>query len=253
MRIRTYALMFLVIFLSALACSCGDSTVGVSVTFGSYYNDNSETKSGIEWTVVEKKNGSVYLMTSDIIDCVPYDIDSGRAEKGSVWKDSYIRRWLNEDFYDTAFTDEEKAIINETDITVKYYPKGIESKETEKSTDRVFLLSDKQAKKLAVEQLAAPITKYASEKYDSVSSNMDNGAWNITNVSGSSTDIGKGTWWIMSPGSYYYGSCVDRDGVIHSVECFKLRYYECIDNYAACVGVRPVISMKYEDYINLIK
>ena len=73
-------------------------------------------------------NGKTYYLFADRALTVPAD----------SWSDSSVRRWLNSDFYDTAFTEEEKALIAET--ALKNYG-CFDRFSAGDSVDKVFLLS----------------------------------------------------------------------------------------------------------------
>jgi hypothetical protein len=57
------------------------------------------------------------------------------------WDSSYIKRWLNDDFYYAAFSEkEQRAIVNRT-----YYYGGSRKRSDRKATSKVFLLSTDEA------------------------------------------------------------------------------------------------------------
>jgi hypothetical protein len=88
------------------------------VNFGSYKQWPDEGASGYQvetseplwWRVlhINKTDRTILLMTEYIIDYQTYD------DHEADWKDSQIRNWLNNDFFDTAFTPEEQSIIVES-------------------------------------------------------------------------------------------------------------------------------------------
>lgn len=80
----------------------------VVVKFGQYmqrYNDSEK----IEWIIlsVDKSNGTVKLLSRYLLDCVQYHTKDSKV----AWKDSYIRDWLNNEFYNNAFSYEEQQAI----------------------------------------------------------------------------------------------------------------------------------------------
>ena len=90
-----------------------------------------------KWQVldVDDENEKALLVTKDIVALMAF------AEGTETWEDSLVRQWLNNDFINEAFTDEEAAIILSTDITIapnaEYGTSGGNS-----TTDKVFLLSE---------------------------------------------------------------------------------------------------------------
>ena len=76
--------------------------------FGRYYqNANSKELLPVEWLVLEENESRILLMTKKCVDEIPYN---GRREN-VTWENCSLRQWLNNEFFNTAFTDEEKASI----------------------------------------------------------------------------------------------------------------------------------------------
>ena len=112
--------------------------MGDLYTFGTFEQDN-DSQSGEEpltWIVLEVKDGNALLITERIIDMQPYNA----YQMDVTWEDCSARSWLNEVFYNAAFSEEEKDRILETTVSTQanpYYgtdPGG-------QTTDHVFLLS----------------------------------------------------------------------------------------------------------------
>ena len=81
---------------------------GTILTFGTYPQDGEADP--LEWVVMDCEEGVATLTTRYAIASAPYN--SRKAEV--TWEDSEIRQWLNSDFYDTAFSEEDKALILES-------------------------------------------------------------------------------------------------------------------------------------------
>lgn len=78
-----------------------------TVTFGQYIQDKDGTIfSPLSWRVLEKKNGMVLLVTEKIIDHIQFS-----AKENNNWENSDIIKWLNKDFADCAFNEQEKTLI----------------------------------------------------------------------------------------------------------------------------------------------
>ena len=71
-----------------------------------------------------------------------YFSDVAMTHPANDWGSSSLRRWLNEDFYNTAFSEEEKALIVRTTLTNRGYSDRFNYADTE---DYVFLLSYNEA------------------------------------------------------------------------------------------------------------
>ena len=161
--------------------------VGDTIRFGTYEQDG-KTSNGserIEWRVLKKENDRILLISEKALDCRRYHSDT----KSITWEDSSLRSWLNDDFLHTAFSTAEQTMILNTDVSADSNPDyGTSAKET--TTDRVFLLSTKEAEDYFwsdADRQCAPTT-YARK----------NGAWYDLPSVGSGTSAC--TWWLRTPG-----------------------------------------------------
>lgn len=114
-----------------------------NVTFGSYEQDGNleNGQEPIEWIILDKGDDRMLLISKYILDAqYYYEIDT--SAEGIGWEDSTVRTWLNSDFYNTAFNDEEKKYIPLSKIYSDWKNISI----TEETDDYVFLLSDDEVK-----------------------------------------------------------------------------------------------------------
>lgn len=169
---------------------------------GGAYEQDGKTSNGaepIEWLVLEDTGDSLLLVSKDILDCKTYGEGYGETD----WENSYIRKWLNEDFYNAAFNDSEKELIS--DYVTK---EGDVSSSIPSLTDKVFLLSYAEVKELFkkatdsyCEERSAHVSEYAKSL----------GVWTI-DESGyelfglkdrelSEEIIGAGNWWLRDNGA----------------------------------------------------
>ncbi len=112
----------------------GYETVSASdiyVTFGSWdhetYNDENwsydpvGTKENIEWKILEydAENNRVLLISRYLLCGKKYD-DKKRSyddpDKDVTWEECSIRKWLNNEFYNDAFTETERRLIGKTTV-----------------------------------------------------------------------------------------------------------------------------------------
>ncbi len=87
---------------------------GDHVFFGHYEQDN-DLNNGpepIEWRVLTAKGDKMLLISEFILDALPFN----EADSGNTWDTCSLRRWLNRDFIDTAFTNEEANGICLTEL-----------------------------------------------------------------------------------------------------------------------------------------
>lgn len=113
--------------------------LGTTKKFGHYEQDDIELNGSeaIEWIALTQEEDKVLIISVSGLESLPYY----KGEGTSDWKNSSIRAWLNGTFYQTAFSDEEKAnIVEETIIQHKNrdFP---DCEQGEDTTDNVFLLS----------------------------------------------------------------------------------------------------------------
>ena len=194
--------------------STGDfKTVGSTVTFGSYEQDNdtSNGKEPIEWIVLDVQEGKSLLISKYELDCQPYNTKDGDV----TWETCSLRTWLNDTFLKEAFSADEQEKIPEVKVTADENPryKTDPGKDTQ---DRVFLLNIPEAQKYFGSKDARQCkpTAYAIKQGSYVDSKGN--CW----------------WWLRSPGLYtYYAAYVDYDGY-----ALELGGYVC-DDYA----VRPAL------------
>ena len=185
----------------------GDS---VLVTFGAYEQDN-DLENGpepIEWIVLDVQDGSALLISKYGLDCQPYNT----TRKTVTWETCSLRAWLNGDFLNSAFSDDETKLILETTVDNSKITIGSKfgwNTDWQPDTkDKVFLLSYKEAKEYFAsneERICQP-TAYAL-------------------VQGAYAYKESCWWWLRSirTGRYYQGEAayVNTDGRIgnsHNVD-----------------------------------
>ena len=83
---------------------------GSSILFGRYFQEDMIHKTPIEWMVLEVKDGTALLMSKKALVVSGYCDYKKVSEdlKYLEWSHSIARRVCNWDFYDNAFSDEEK-------------------------------------------------------------------------------------------------------------------------------------------------
>lgn len=146
------------------------------LNFGKYYTNNNKDLEPIEWIQLDEKNGQKLLITKYAIDSVPFN----NKKEAVSWDKSDIRKWLNDDFYNTAFSDEEKEKIALTKNTAEKNPNHPDNTVIGSNTeDNVFLLSYQEVSKYFPnenDRILKP-TKYAEEKGCYTNGNGDVAWW----------------------------------------------------------------------------
>ena len=163
---------------------------GNYVTFGTYPQTKFGTnKTPIEWLVLESDGETALLISRYALDCQPYN----NKWKDITWERCTLRSWLNNEFYNCAFSAEEKKSILVSNVSADKNP-SYSTNPGNATKDSVFLLSIVEANKYFANDEArmCAVTDYAIEQ----------GAW----TSDSSKVDGRPAcwWWLRSPG--YNGS-----------------------------------------------
>lgn len=126
------------------------ANVGDTVTFGECTDKTLEVAGPIEWIVLSKDNGSVMLVSKNILTHLPYN----KMPEETDWEHSTLRAWLNSTFYMEVFDKEERGWIKRT--TIENKDNMIYSTFAGNNTeDRIFLLSSYEANKLLSSKNAA--------------------------------------------------------------------------------------------------
>ena len=224
------------------------SKKGDEVSFGSYPQAGSD-KEPLTWIVldVDKKNHAVLLLSKYVIDAMPhYETTLGSYPKR--WEYSLIRSWLNSDFIDTAFNEDEKLRIYQVHNDNPEHPASY-SEAGNPTEDKVFLLSLFEAMSptdnvkgsgryfSGSDERKAVATTYALSRglyaFHSITSSNKDAIQNCANAQCLAT------WWLRTPydsedfGDFVY---VDYGGYIMD---------DGEREDTAWIGVRPAMWVKY--------
>lgn len=161
---------------------------GDTVFFGAYEQDNntSNGKEDVEWLVLEVKDGKALVVSKYALDCKQYNTSNANV----TWETYTLRKWLNTDFINSAFSSDEKAKIPTVTVSADKNP-GYSANPGNATQDQVFLLSITEANKYFNSNGARQCepTDYA----------VANGAWE--------SDSGNFCWWwLRSPGVTQYSA-----------------------------------------------
>ena len=135
-----------------------NANVGDYVKFGRYPQRSEGEVRPVEWRVLAIENNKAFVISRYGLDAMRFDSES------NDWSESEIRKWLNGEFYNSAFSGDEKARIISFNL------------------DDVFLLSREESEKYFANNDARRCkpTAYAKAK----------GAWKIDDYC---------WWWLRSP------------------------------------------------------
>ena len=154
---------------------------GDYVFFGAYEQDNntSNGKEDVEWLVLEVKDGKALVISKYALDRKQYNTSYMNA----TWETCTLRKWLNNDFINSAFSTDEKAKIFKVTVSADKNPE-FSTNPGNATQDQAFLLSITEANKYFSSDSARQCkpTDYA----------VANGA--------RKSDSGFCWWWLRSPG-----------------------------------------------------
>jgi len=196
---------------TAAPISFSDIAVGDRITLGHYEQDGDIENGGeaIEWRVLSVEDGRALVISERILDHMKYNEIKERVS----WETSDLRNWLNGEFYDMAFSPEEKEMILTATLDQPENPVAgtLGGNITE---DKVFCLSYNEADGYFAsdEERVASSTVYA----------QSHGAWE-----------GPCWWWLRTPGDNSW----DTEFVFDHGEICLFGSYA----YADKISVRPAL------------
>jgi len=156
--------------------------VGSYIKFGVYEHDNntSNGKGEIEWLVLEVKDGKALVISKYALDCKQYNTSCTDV----TWETCTLRKWLNNDFINTAFSDVEKDLIPLVTVSADKNPE-CSTTPGNATQDQIFLLSITEVNKYFNSDSA----RQCKPTYYAVA----NGAY-------VKSHNGNCLWWLRSPG-----------------------------------------------------
>ena len=199
--------------------------IGDTFVFGKYPFKNAKDVQPIEWIVLKNNAEELLLISKYCLDTVKYCEPSAlfAGTECCIWENSYLRNWLNNSFYNEAFTESEKNNIIETNIITE------ETLSAELYENKVFILSKAQIEDFFAdcESRKGFPTPHALKKGANTGHTGEKTTW----------------WWTMpyiditggQPPRVYYPSVVCQNGEIN---------YHSRLVYHSDFTVRPAIRIK---------
>ena len=198
------------------------AAVGDTLFFGAYEQDGKTAngKEDILWTVLDKTDDAVLLLSVKALDSRPYH----NKNEAVTWETSSLRQWLNNDFLNAAFSPEQQKKMLLSDVPAHANP-DFETKPGNDTKDKVFLLSAEEAELYlrTEEQRRCAPTVYA------ILQGVERGKKNYP-------EGRTGTWFLRTPG-------LDATMAGYVSTAGKIRHV----GYAVTslfVGTRPAIWIK---------
>ncbi|MBP5311519.1 MAG: hypothetical protein J6112_01640 [Clostridia bacterium] len=122
-----------------------DAKVGDIITFGSWDQDGKDGGEPVSWIVLCQGVGKTFVLSEKILEnqCFKNPTEEDKYPT-ALYKDSDLRTFLNGEFYEGAFTAEEKASILTAKIKSEYKDEHF-FELTYETEDKVFPLSREEA------------------------------------------------------------------------------------------------------------
>jgi len=218
-------------------------TVGNIVTFGHYEQDNDMANGpeAIEWIVLDVQGDKALLLSR-------YGLDSKRYNEryqAITWENCTLRKWLNEEFLNTAFDGKEQAAILLTEVENSPEQGNSEWAHVESGNntqDRVFLLSCAEANRYL--DVTPKSTDNVQARVVPTAYAIARGAWtHYKHVAADGSFAGR--WWLRSPGRYEYRAAhVIGDGSLKNTHVSADK-----DHYGAgCVRPAIWLDLKADNF-----
>jgi len=200
---------------------CADKKVGDVINFGQWGGEV------IEWLIVSLKDGNAILLSRYIIDSKPYNLV---RDNRVTWETCTLRKWLNEEFYEDAFDDDEKKAIVISNVRAHIAPRFPSTYQGGDVTDYIYLLSVEECQRywcLGIVEKSEP-TKFAIQRGVHIEP-VNRCAW----------------WWLRT-------RVKDEVRAAH-IFSYDDGHMDINDNGGDCVdgnynGIRPVLQINLQKY-----
>lgn len=146
----------------------------------------------IKWRILSESDNNALLLCESIIESRCYDLEANN------YKESEIRKWLNDTFYNSAFNQLERALIQAVTVDNSINSTGYSenSNVCENTEDKIFLLSYSD-----VTNVNYGFTDDISRMRLASDYTLAKGAWIST--SKASEHYGHGLWMLRTPNNTY--------------------------------------------------
>lgn len=147
--------------------SISDAQIGDVVAFGRY-----------TWYVTDRTDGICTLLCQGPVANMPYN----DSKSDTTWENCSLRRWLNEDFYNSKFSDGEKAAIVTSHNTYTEDDTHYEMDCGNDTDDKVYLFSYSESETVSDDIRACGIDwwlRSPGERQDNAVYALAGGSWNL--------------------------------------------------------------------------
>lgn len=167
----------------------GEADIYDAVYLGTYEQDNNKSngQEHIEWVVLDKADGKLLVISRYALDNQPYHASG----EDVTWETSSLRKWLNEDFYNSAFSKEEQAVILTAEVSPDKNPE-YETTPGNATQDKIFVLSMSEVN----QYFPAPSSQNCWPTAYAVAHGV------FASKSKDPSNAGSCGWWTRTPGWY---------------------------------------------------
>ncbi len=171
-------------------------------------------------------SGELFVMAEKILDSKAYN----QVQTNVTWETCTMRSWLNNDFYNTAFSSTEKLQINTSTVVNANNPwRGTNGGNN--TSDKLFFLSYADTINTSYGFSSSYSSSDTARRAQGTDFSKSGGLY----VTTSSSYLGNSNWWLRSPGDLPSNAgLVYYDGYVH------YNYYYVNFPY---VGVRPAFKL----------
>ena len=197
------------------------------INFGTYPQAADGTKAPVKWRVLKVEDSTALLLSDKNLDMLEYDT----SIQASDWESSSLRSFLNSDFYNEAFTADERAAVKEVTISNPDSPVWFTEGGNDTS-DKVFCLS--------IEDVFNKAYGFMDNGFSKGGVSGKNGAWysvadgtrKAVNTAYAASKEGYYTevqgnvasWWLRSPGYNRLSAAgVSSNGAVYAAKSYMIR------------------------------
>ncbi len=177
----------------------------------------------IRWRIVKENNGYAILLSESILDSQHFDFKS-RSCYSNVYAKSDIRTWLNETFYETAFTRTQQSHIHTVTFDNGTLPK---------TEDKIWLFNDRDVIDREYGFNPDPAESDMARRKKTTDYAQSQGAYTDLN-----NYKGNGFWWLRSPHPDYY----DFVWLVNELGRSTVRH---APTYYTIYGVVPALIIRF--------
>lgn len=244
----------------SLTSAFADAKQGNILTFGTYEQDNNlnNGKEPIEWIVLRNENNKLLVVSKYVIDLQQYHSSD---DEPITWEQSEVREWLNSEFIDNAFTEEEKGYIvlshistpNTNGVADGRYDQLWETYGGNDTEDYIFLLTEEEIEKDLLSNKVTQATEYVVSCAKLIQEEHDKrwpsqfAYYYKTSLPTETNDM---TWWTRSSGTpmkWEEDYSVKTTGYTNNVILFRYSHYHDGIKCDCYEGIRPAMWIEIRE------